>query len=138
MDNTKKFEDFLGRIQGLLDNAKKQGHIIVRVEDIEKTFPELIENEDKDENIRKSLISKIKDMADYNGNFIAGNYDEEQIIAWLEKQGEQKPIDKVGTTPIFSIGDTLKRKGKDYTFIVDRIQGGYYHCDHSNGAFFPI
>ena len=84
MDNTKKFEDFLGRIQGLLDNAKKQGHIIVRVEDIEKTFPELIENEDKDENIRKSLISKIKDMADYNGNFIAGNYDEEQIMCMCD------------------------------------------------------
>ena len=57
---------------------------------------------------------------------------------WLEKQGEQKLADKVEPTPIFRIGDTLKRKGKDYTFIVDRILGGCYHCDHKNGAFFPI
>lgn len=54
------------------------------------------------------------------------------------KKIEQKPVQETEPTPIFRVGDTLKRKGKDYTFIVDRIQGGYYHCDHSNGAFFPI
>ena len=46
MDNIKNFEDFLDRMQGLLDSAKKQGHIIVRVEDLENTFPELRESED--------------------------------------------------------------------------------------------
>ena len=48
MDNIIKFEDFLDRMQGLLDNAKKQGHIIVRVEDLENTFPELKESEDEE------------------------------------------------------------------------------------------
>lgn len=46
-DNIKKFEGFLDRMQGLLDNAKKQGHIIVRVEDLENAFPELKESEDE-------------------------------------------------------------------------------------------
>ena len=41
MATIKSFEDFLDRMQGLLDNAKKQGHIIVRVEDLENAFPEL-------------------------------------------------------------------------------------------------
>ena len=50
----------------------------------------------------------------------------------------KKIVQKPMPAPIFKIGDTLRRKGKDYTFIVDRIQGGYYHCDHNNGAFFPI
>ena len=47
MNNIEKFEDFLDRMQGLLDKAKKQGHIIVRVEDLEKTFPEFKESEDE-------------------------------------------------------------------------------------------
>lgn len=50
----------------------------------------------------------------------------------------KKIVQKPMPEHIFRIGDTLRRKGKDYTFIVDRIQGGYYHCDHNNGAFFPI
>ena len=85
MENIKKFEDFLDRMHGRLDNAKKQGHIIVRVEDLENTFPELKESED--EKIRKALIRFHKSTIDVDG--IKG----EDIIAWLEKQGEQKPIE---------------------------------------------
>ena len=110
---------------------------------VEEILPELKESED--EKIRKRIIhalhGDVLDMEETN-----------KALAWLEKQGqvkenadsltqdndEQKPSDKVELTPIFHIGDTLKRKGGDYTFIVDRIQGGYYHCDHKNGAFFPI
>ena len=47
-------------------------------------------------------------------------------------------MDKAALEPKFKVGDILMRKGKDYTFKVDRIQGGYYHCDHNAGAFFPI
>lgn len=58
---------------------------------------------------------------------------------WDANEKELKKIvQETEPTPIFRVGDTLKRKGKDYTFIVYRIQGGYYHCYHSNGAFFPI
>ena len=115
-NNIKKFEGFLDRIQGLLDDAKKQGHIIVRVEDLENAFPELRERED--ERIRKSLIDFF-DSANQVGenpmyeygiqtdkiikyiekqvspNMVADAYlrgcnDTEK--KWFEKQGEQKPV----------------------------------------------
>ena len=90
MDNIQKFEDFLDRLQGLLDNAKKQGHIIVRVEDLENAFPELKEsNENKDENIRKALINVFATHKDYEMFFGVSVKD---ILAWLEKQGQSKKI----------------------------------------------
>lgn len=48
MDKVEKIEDFLSRVQGLVDNAKKRGHIIVRVEDLENTFPELRKSNDEE------------------------------------------------------------------------------------------
>ena len=85
MDNAKKFEDFLSRIQGLLDNAKKQGHIIIRVEDLENTFPELKESED--ERIREALIALLKfGLKDDSAIAPGFNETKEQAIAWLEKQ----------------------------------------------------
>ena len=85
MATIKSFEDFLDRMQGLLDNAKKQGQIIVPIEDLENAFPELKDSED--ERIRKALLSFCQNRA-YNypndpkyANI--GNW-----IAWLEKQGK--------------------------------------------------
>lgn len=91
MDNIKKFEDFLDRMQGLLDNAKKQGNIIVRVEDLENTFPELKEKESEDEKIRKELLESFKyqqresrtDKEWLNGIKLS------EVVAWLEKQGKE-------------------------------------------------
>jgi hypothetical protein len=54
---------------------------------IEYIFPELKEN--KDERIRNFLISKMKEV----GN-VWKEYSSKDIIAWLEKQGEQKPQGK--------------------------------------------
>lgn len=104
--------------------------------DMEWLFPELKGSED--EKIRKTLIRFFKDQYSNDTEMYDGSVTVGEALAWLEKQGNQKIVDKVEPTPIFRVGDTLKRKGKDYTFVVDRIQGGYYHCDHSNGAFFPI
>lgn len=90
--------------------------------------------ESEDERIRKEIVEIFKD-AQRDGICEPIREEQfEQIFAWLEKQGEQK----IEPAPIFKIGDILKRKGKDYTFRVDRIQGGYYHCDRNHGAFFPI
>ena len=68
---------------------------------IETLHPELVESED--ERIRKELIEHIKDQ---QSSFISApdcrdKYEEEENnkynswIAWLKKQGEQKPVDKV-------------------------------------------
>lgn len=48
-------------------------------------------------------------------------------------EDEQKPAE---VKPKFKIGDTLKKKNKDYTFVVDKIQGGFYLT--SDEHFFPI
>lgn len=90
MNNINKFEDFLDRMQGILDNAKKQGHIIVRVEDLEKTFPELAESEG--EKVREELIKHLKEGAE--GYEPAGDSsDYQRWLAWLEKQGQVKESD---------------------------------------------
>lgn len=96
MDNIKKFEDFLSRMQGLLDNAKKQGHIIVRVEDLESTFPELKEHiESEDEKIRKWLIALIKSN-EYGSISNVGEMPcpKLNVLAWLEEQGDSIKIKK--------------------------------------------
>lgn len=90
MENIKKFEDFLDRMIGLLDNAKKQGHIFVRVEDLENTFPELAES--KDEKIRKWLICGMNALKEQKTETFA-TIPIDDAIAWLEKQGEKKPFD---------------------------------------------
>lgn len=89
MDNIKKIDDFLDRMQGLLDNAKKQGHIIVGVEDLKNTFPELRESEDEES--KKWILEYL-----YDGLRRSDEQFKEQFkcaIAWLEKQGE-KPQDE--------------------------------------------
>ena len=149
MDNIKKFEDFLDRMQGLLDNAKKQGHIIVRVEDLENTFPELKESED--ERIRKEFC---EDIWTYIPNEKAHKY-----IAWLEKQGEQKPFDYENTNipqrdfapksameaikeekvdnankiePKFKVGDWVVQ---GFNILKIRCVGDEYYCFETVGGY---
>lgn len=104
MDYKEKFEDFLDKMQGLLDDANKKGHIIVRLEDLENAFPELAEREDC--KIKEAAIDYadcartqpkdycINSIADYDNGiregFIAGaNWQKEQMIdkacEWLNE-----------------------------------------------------
>ena len=49
----------------------------------------------------------------------------------LERQGEQKPTDKV--EPKFKVGDKIRKKAPrlfDKDMQVSRIEKGYYVCDH--------
>lgn len=66
----------------------------------EEVFPELKESED--ERVRKELINFFKNHMDSVYEEISDN---NVVIAWLEKQGEQKPIDKV--EPKFKVGDWI-------------------------------
>ena len=84
-------------------------------------FPELKESEG--ERTRKELINFVK-------SHLAGFPQCEKYIAWLEKQGEQKPVDKV--EPKFKIGDWIvePREGEpDGLWHIDRIEDGYYWSD---------
>ena len=58
-------------------------------------FPELSESdkENKDEKIIKALTQLVNDYPSMD-LFIKYDIHSYEVIAWLEKQGEQKPIDK--------------------------------------------
>jgi hypothetical protein len=58
---------------------------------IESLFPELQER--KNERIRKSIIDVIKSQKEQQCHIDSTIYDE--MIAWLEKQGEKKSSDEV-------------------------------------------
>ena len=97
-----------------LERAKQLPKISVAYDrfTIERIFPELSESED--EKIRKALVRFHKSTIDVDG--IKG----EEIVAWLEKQGEKKATDKV--EPKFHEGDWVVYKN-DICQIVKREEG---------------
>ena len=73
-----------------------EGHILAIIEWMSPNYPNHFNGKDdkqkpvwseKDERIRNFLISKMEEV----GN-VWKEYSAEDIIAWLEKQGEQKPV----------------------------------------------
>lgn len=80
----RKYEDALKRAKELLDDMDK-GDYFASKADIENIFPELKENESKDEKIRKAIIAYIS----HGQHCGVSNKD---MIAWLEKQGEQNSV----------------------------------------------
>lgn len=99
MDYEEKYEQAMFRM-----NKWAEGSEITDPKEVaEFVFPELKENED--ERIRKSLIEHIKGITSWN--YFLG-ISKEQMLAWLEKQGEQKPIDKV--EPKFHEGEWITIK----------------------------
>lgn len=125
MNYKEKFEDFLNRMTGLLDEANKKGHIIVRVEDLENAFPELKESED--EKIRKELLDYCKNRAEkYPNDPKYKNIG--AWISWLEKQGEQKHADKV--KPKFHEGDFIKYNKGNFIYKVTSVNGDSYRVEN--------
>ena len=87
MDYKEKYEQAIENIKKI-KAANKDNKVLVDF--IDYKYPELKESED--ERIRKALILYIKT----NVSAILG-WRKEELIAWLEKQGEQKSTDKVGS-----------------------------------------
>ena len=114
--------------------------MVTRQDIFEAIFPELKESED--ERIRKSLINYVYCHGD------AGDFTKKEFIAWLEKQGEQKP-DKV--EPKFHEGDwvvdsqglihQIERVVKivtTHTFGYDIVGGGYFNDDNEGVHLWTI
>lgn len=97
MNYEKAYKESLERARKLYE----QGTI---TESLGHVFPELCESED--EIIRKALIRNFTNQHSSNFPTVDG-FTREQILAWLEKQGKQKPIDKV--EPKFKVGDWVVR-----------------------------
>ena len=105
-------------------------------------YPKLAESED--EEIRNSLIGFLKTIASLKDGKTVSNedFDSEALLewaAWLGKQGEQKPTDKV--EPKFKVGDWIVENITNGIFVgkitsintcfyeVDGLDGNWYHID---------
>lgn len=96
MDYKKKYEEALENIKKIKSANKDNKEL---VDFIEYEYPELKESED--ERISKEIISYITD----HKNWFPKEETKNSWIAWLEKQGEQKSVDKV--EPKFKVGDWI-------------------------------
>ena len=97
----KKYKEIVGKIRkaylcAITDSTKAV---------LEEILPELVES--KDEKIKKEIISFLEDIGLKELKRIPRNIGE--WFAWLEKQGEQKPNDKVKSK--FKIGDWIIENG---------------------------
>ena len=94
--------------------------------DLKDIFPELRESEN--ERIRKTLINMFKG---YDIQKV-GDFTDKEIIAWLEKQAEQKPDDKV--EPKFKAGDKIQySKGCGTILTIEKIENGEYIFGNNKG-----
>ncbi len=90
MEYEKLYKDALERARTIVDNKNASS---VWKDWLRNTFPELKESED--ERVRKWIIENIQETLDIDGFFEGQKIMAKNAIAWLEKQGEQKPTDKV-------------------------------------------
>ena len=104
---------------------------------LEEAFPELKE-ESEDDRIRKALIHLVNSNKELY--FGVDNYDGikwSDILAWLEKQGEQKSANKV--KPKFHEGDWVVNKFGDVWHIDSFDKKNYQVSDgKGNYNYFPI
>jgi len=126
MNYEKKYKEALERAK----NCLKDGTITNTAKSyIEEIFPELRES---DERIRKGIVKMIYDIA---GGFPFEKHGiiKKEALAWLEKQGEQKSVDKVESK--FNVGDWIVNKRHSYLIAdIDYLDnrylfeiGGYTH-----------
>lgn len=84
MDYKERYEMALEGIQEILSSGEdsiKMSRLQLRLQGI---FPELAES--KDEKVRKEILELVRQSSE-----ILEKKNQERMIAWLEKQGEQKP-----------------------------------------------
>ena len=88
---------------------------------LQRMFPELKESED--EKIKKDLIIYLRSVLSnkkYGDKFI------ESWIAWLENQGQQKPVVII---PKFRVGDEIKTSNEESLTITKIDEKGYWSED---------
>ena len=123
MDYEKKYKEAVCNIQKMLEKGRKEGEVICAYEaDFESIFPELKESEG--EKIRKFVIKVVHEWWNRCGDPSPDFPNEEKMLAWLEKQGEQKRqmplvksvstdfIDRLGTFMHYTSVDLEKEENK--------------------------
>lgn len=88
-EKAKAYDEAIEKLRSLHDEYD----IVSIKEELEHIFPQLKESED--ERIRKALIMAINNICNGDEGLVTFNgFSKEQVLTWLEKQGEQKPADK--------------------------------------------
>lgn len=88
-EKAKAYDEAIEKLRSLHDEYD----IVSIKEELEHIFPQLKESEN--ERIRKSLIMTINNICNSDEGLVTFNgFSKEQILTWLEKQGEQKSADK--------------------------------------------
>lgn len=93
-------------------------------EKLEGFIPELKESED--ERIRKAQLDYWRSVGGKEWYGVPV----QETIAWLEKQGEQKPTDKV--EPKFKVGDWITNG--EYTWLIEGIHNSFYYIVSLEGC----
>jgi len=137
MDYKERYEQALRRAKKLLEDMDKKDYFASNG-DIENIFPELKEKHEEleDERIRKGLIKAVSRIFEGNKLFDT-DVTREEALAWIEKQGENKPTDKV--EPKFHEGDFIVNdycSGKiieitNDAYLLDTGQGIPFSCEHN-------
>jgi hypothetical protein len=121
-EKAKRYDEALERARKLQENSN--GMILKKW--LWNIFPELKENED--ERIRKALINYLITDED-NGVSKVGQIPIDNVITWLEKQGEQKTADEV--EPKFHEGEWITNG--DYTWKIVEVKPLYYILQSQDG-----
>lgn len=114
-------EEAIEKLRGwyFLDNDER--------EVLETLIPEI--RVSKDEKIRRELIEHIKSNCATNFALFQ-KFSPDDVIAWLEKQGEQKRTDKV--EPKFKVGDKVYSPRNRFECTIESIDETTYYCDTTN------
>ena len=95
---------------------------------LENLFPKLKKDEDESERIRNEIIDFIYDKTDtYELREKSNSW-----LAWLEKQGENKPVDKAEPKFNFNIGQWIVATGK-CVYLIVKIDGSNVILVDTNG-----
>ena len=112
MDYEKKYKEVLSRAKAMIKVAANQDEAIGFANTI---FPELKESED--ERIRKELLEFLDELSKLGKNTNFDRWSKSDCadwIAWLEKQGKQKPVFEIKTPE-----ESLDIDSATYNKIVD-------------------
>lgn len=139
MNYEQKYKEALERAREFMTNkgvAPNADAFKTAKELTETIFPELKESED--EKIRQTLIHIVKGACNkYGIKYQGKEIGEEKLLAYLEKQGEQKPIDKV--EPKFKVGDwVVFNNDHNSVYQVEKIENYEYTLRHILGGSMPL
>ena len=113
MDYEEKYKDALERAR---ESLKDGGISQNTIDYLTNVFPELKEFED--ESIKKALIFYLGDMPE--DTELRNGITNRDVLAWLEKQGEQKPFEMI------TAEESLGISSEEYNKIVDECIYGEY------------